>query len=215
MKKIVIKIKSDQSSSLAPIPSQLQLLTIDPRPCNFNQIANLLLNSTILHVKGKSYRLCEIEFYYCGSEHKDLYTHSSDEQKMHGRFYFHRYRNGTYKSGTYKGLDITLSPSDSTSFGILIRSVQDRETGEVTEGPCRTVNLILEQFNCQTVDQFMIGKVCPLQIDDPSHQLYITNTSELNQEPIFIGPRIGLSDRYPEYRDRPYRYAVMIHSIKK
>src|SRR5271155_2214746 len=93
---------------------------------DFDEIADLLLNKTLLSTKDNTYRICEIEFYLYDDEHKDEYTHKNDDQSKYGKFYFHKYKNGTYKSGTYKGMDITLGQED-TYCGILIRSVYNIE----------------------------------------------------------------------------------------
>lgn len=43
----------------------------------FEKIADKILNNTVLHVKDKTYRICEIEFYYKNTDHNDQYTHCS------------------------------------------------------------------------------------------------------------------------------------------
>src|SRR5271170_8512868 len=103
------------------------------------QIAESLLNKYVLVVGEKEYRLAEIEFYINNGTHNDQYTHGDPNQKKYGKWYFHRYRGHAYKSGTYKGLDLTLG-NDTTYFGILIRSIYDTTTNTMIEGPCRSVN---------------------------------------------------------------------------
>lgn len=191
------------------------LVKYEPKYDQFGELANILLNKTILRVKDKRYRLCEIEFYYKGKGHEDLYTHCMDEQRMKCKFYFHRYKTGAYKSGTYKCLDITLSPDNDAYFGILIRSICDMETGEFIEGPCKSVNMMLSQFGFQTVSEFVDGKTVPLDIYDTTNQFHIIDANDLKQEQIYKGPRIGLSSKYPDYQTLNYRYAIMISKIKK
>lgn len=182
---------------------------------NFNEISNILLNKSILIVKDKKFRLCEIEFYYCDNDHKDDYTHCSDDQLDFGIFYFHKYKNGTYKSGTYKGLDLTFGNREkNTYFGILIRSIMDLDSNEFTEGPCKCVNKILEQFNFTTVNEFMNNKPSKLNIYDEKYEIYLSEC-DLKDQDIFVGPRVGLSDKYPEYLNKNYRYAILTKSIKK
>jgi len=130
-KKISIKLKNHSSN----LVNSKNLTMTSWTHQQFDELADILLNKTYLVANQKKFRLSEIEFYYCGEGHLDTYTHCSDEQQMTGKFYFHKYKTGTYKSGTYKGLDITLSPDNKTYFGVLIRSIQDQETGHVTEGP--------------------------------------------------------------------------------
>lgn len=182
---------------------------------NLNDLADVLLNKTLINVNNKKYRPCEIEFYYKGTGHEDLYTHCSNEQRMKCKFYFHKYKTGSYKSGTYKGMDITMSPDDDAYFGILIRSLCDQENNEFIEGPCKSVNKILEQYGFTEVKEFVNGKQLPLDIYDTSNKFYVINTNDLKQEKIYKGPRIGLSDKYPDYQNINYRYAIMINKIKK
>jgi hypothetical protein len=135
---------------------------------------------------------------------------------MLGVFYFHRYHTGKYKSGTYKGLDITLgAPDIPIYFGVLIRSIMDLDTQQFVEGPCRSVNLFLEQFGCTTVDQLVINKELPLKVYDPHNHFYLTHDCDLSPETIHKGSRIGLSDKFPEYQNRSYRFAIMINHLKK
>lgn len=212
MKKIQVKLKV-HPDKVKPHSDTRLLQTFDYT--QFNTLADIILNNTLLIVKDKRYRICEIEFYYQSDQHNDQYSHGSEEQHMLGKFYFHKYKNGTYKSGTYKGLDITVSPNSSVCFGILIRSIQDQDTMQFIEGPCKSVNQMLELFGCQTVNQFVLGKTLPLDIYDTNNQFYLTHTCSLSNESIYMGPRIGLSDKYPDFQSRWYRYAILTHNIKK
>src|SRR5205085_1890726 len=72
------------------------------------QIAESLLLNHVLVVGDIEYRLAEIEFYIKSTVHNDLYTHGDKNQKKYAKWYFHRYPNGSYKCGTYKGVDLTL-----------------------------------------------------------------------------------------------------------
>lgn len=190
------------------------LKTFQPSHTNFLELANVILNNVSLHVNDKTFRICEIEFYYHNNEHPDTYTHCSDEQQMNCKFYFHKYKNGSYKSGTYKGLDITLSPNKNTYFGCLIRSLYDVNNNIFIEGPCKLVNAILSQYECNDVKEFVENKELPLDIYDDTYGFYIMDDN-MRYEQIFCGPRIGLSDKYPAFRDLKYRYAIKISNIKK
>ena len=187
---------------------------------NFNNIADILLNRTILVVKNKRFRLCEIEFYYKGNGHEDTYTHCTDDQLTFLSFYFHKYKNGTYKSGTYKGMDLTFGNDKDVYYGVLVRSLLDVDTNEFIEGPCRCVNKILELNSCKTVQEFMKDKKPPLKLYSTNQDIYIRDFTqkeyiELAKEEVYVGKRVGLSDKYPEYVNLNYRYATMIKRIKK
>jgi 3-methyladenine DNA glycosylase Mpg len=191
-----------------------KLLQREFGPSEFDTLADILLNKTLLHAGKELFRLCEIEFYYFGLGHTDEYTHCSTEQAQLCKFYFHKHKTGTYKSGTFKGLDITMG-RDGTYFGILIRSIQNIKTAEFTEGPCRVVDKILSEFGVTRVDEFIANKTVPLPIYDMTNKFYIFHHSKLKQEKIASGPRVGLSAKYPKFSDLKYRRAIRIHHIKR
>jgi hypothetical protein len=182
---------------------------------DFDALAQHQLNDVRILVTGVRYRICEVEFYYNAADHQDLYSHSHSDQTLKGYFHFHKFSNGTYKGGTWKGLDIVMgSEKPLAYFGILIRSLEAIDTGEFIEGPCKCVNRMLEHHGATTVKEFMdaVGKyILPLTHDT----LCIEAVGDLPQLPIYSGKRIGLSDKYPEFRDRAYRYVVNPHKIRK
>lgn len=180
---------------------------------DFDEVADKILNKSVLMVKGKKFRICEIEFYYTNKEHNDEYTHCSPEQAKFGLFYFHKYANGTYKNGTYKGMDLTFGNAD-LYCGILVRSIYNIDDDEFIEGPCRSVNKILELNDKDNVADFMKGKD-KIKLYEKNDQLYLRSTSSLDEEDIYKGPRVGLSNKYPDFLERDYRYATMIKKIKK
>ncbi len=197
------------------------------KPKDFDKLSEYILNNIVISVPNISsdftaktpniitFRICEIEFYYYNEEHKDEYVHKDSEQKSWSKFYFHKFRNGTFKAGTFKGIDITLG-NKNTYFGILIRSVQDVKTKEFIEGSCNCVNKLLTYLNVANVKELF-----EKHYDNNTEQINI-NDSKLNlskmkleELEIYKGPRIGLSDKYPEYKDKLYRYATNIQFIKK
>ena len=174
------------------------------------QVADVLLNKYVFVIGSQRFRLCEIEFYRCGPEHEDKYTHCNKLQKQFGELYFHQFGNGSYKSGTYKCMDLTFGDG-VTYFGVLIRSIQNLATNEVTDGPCRSVNKLLEIVGgYPDIKAFMA---------DHSTDMYdlikFERDDSIPQLQIHYGPRIGLSDKYPDFRDRMYRFATNIQNIKK
>ncbi len=108
--------------------------------------------------KEQYFRVCEIEFYLNCEGHKDTFTHGDPLQHKNSQWYFHK-MGGNYKSGTYKGLDLTFGTPDRSVGGILIRSlmpVSVEKDGDVIkvsggskdsfiEGPCNSVNRILQE----------------------------------------------------------------------
>ena len=106
----------------------------------FADIANRLLNECAFMVAGARYRIAEVEMYYAGDAHADPFSHRDPLQREAGRWYFHR-TGGTYRGGTFKGLDLTLGDG-AAYFGILIRTVIS-PAGMVICGPSLTVDLLL------------------------------------------------------------------------
>ena len=191
---------------------------------SFKELAEDFLNQHILvlNESGTSsrteFRLVEIEFYLFSETHPDPYTHRAQEQSTSNRFYFHKFRNGTYKSGTWKGLDICLG-NENSFFGVLIRSIAEIGAADrIVEGPCLSVNRILGHFGSNDVRNF-VGEVLRGKLDfdvyDESQPIHLEKSQDLKREAIFSGPRIGLSDKWPEFKSRPYRFCIFRDRIKK
>jgi 3-methyladenine DNA glycosylase Mpg len=176
------------------------------------KIAESLLQTYVLVVNDKEYRLAEIEFYINSKSHPDKYTHSDPDQKTFSKWYFHK-RGGSYKSGTFKGLDITLG-NENTYFGVLIRSIYDASDDTMIEGPCKSVNKILELNDCTNIKEYMGGRQDPLNARC-TNNFYLKRKPSLNKEIIYMGPRIGLSDKYPKWKDVQYRFLIKKNMIKK
>jgi hypothetical protein len=184
-----------------------------------DRIAKSILNKHQIINGDKEFRICEIEFYIMNESHNDEYTHQDEHQMTYGKWYFHRTQAGNYKSGTYKGVDLTLGNADSkTHFGVLIRSIcsntGDEHTDKLVEGPCKTVNHILELNGCKDVKEFMVDRADPLYARSTKN-FHIKRCTRLKKYDVYSGPRIGLSKKYPEYKDRSYRYVIMKDGIKK
>jgi 3-methyladenine DNA glycosylase Mpg len=177
----------------------------------FDELAYLFLNKSILIINEKKYRICEIEFYLKNDDHNDKYTHCNDDQAKYGKFYFHKYGNGSYKGGTYKGMDITFG-NENSHCGVLIRSIYNTDTKEFIEGPCRTVNKILEEYSIESINELTNNKL--LSVLENEHDFCLKN-AKMKEEIIYKGKRVGLSDKYPNFRNLNYRYLVKKNKIKK
>jgi len=183
----------------------------------FYDIAKMLMcdkHLVITNNDGVNFMICEVEMYLKSDEHPDEYTHCSEEQKTNGFIYFHKYRNETYKSGTYKGMDITFG-NGVDYFGILIRAVvRLDELPVVIDGPCKVVNEILRIFDCSDVKQFVAKRPQPYNVYDSNSPIQIVDVGTgILPSCIYSGARIGLSDKYPIYRDKKYRFVrdVMVN----
>jgi 3-methyladenine DNA glycosylase Mpg len=177
---------------------------------SFEEIADQLLNKSYWRINGGAYRLVEIEFYLRSRGHNDMYVHADEEQKFSHKYYFHRFRNGSYKGGTFKGLDLVFGDED-TYFGILIRSILNLETDELVCGPCNVVNHVLKECGCDSIME-LTGNKC-LRIRKNKHGL-VLRSRVLDEEKMYCGPRIGLS-KGKKYWDSKYRYCVMKERMKK
>jgi 3-methyladenine DNA glycosylase Mpg len=210
---------------------------------DFESIAYEILNSMILTVnKVAQFRICEIEMYFKDRKsHVDPYVHGSPDQLTCGNYYFHKFSNGTYKAGTFKGMDITFG-NENCHFGVLIRSIENIETHQFIEGPCNVVNTFLSYFKVNNVRELMnLDEFSNLPIVACSHELLCLSSmpsstdtaltvikdledpqriSLFSVEKVYCGPRIGLSEKnkteqHAVYRKRHYRFVIKRDKIKK
>jgi hypothetical protein len=190
---------------------------------NIEYIANSLLNSTVLIINGTPYAICEVEMYLKSETHLDLYSHATPDQLTYGKWAFHRYNTGSFRSGTFKGVDVSLGDGKNW-YGILIRSMYHPSDGMIV-GPCRVVHFILEAYGLTPdtagLTWFVSGNSNvqskfpePLCVLNNRHNFVLANAIPANIQ-VWKGPRIGLSDKYPEFRERKYRFLVHPHLIKK
>ena len=182
---------------------------------DINSVANSILNNYVLVVNDVKHRLCEIEIYLNSTTHKDKYVHCNEAQKLYGKWYFHAYPNGSYKGGTYKGLDLTLGCDEQNIYyGILIRSIADLNLGNRIEGPCNVVNYILKAYGYETVADYMATKNVKYLSANCKQHFYLKKQN-LKIEKIYVAPRIGLSAKYPAYKTKLYRYVIDKTHVKK
>src|SRR5262245_59151424 len=125
-----------------PLPSWSRLLA---RPADFAdgptsdawfaRIAHRLLAGCRLVVAGKPHRLIEVEVYYHGPGHLDVFAHRDPVQVHPGRWYFHRSR-GQYRGGSFKGIDLSfggMHAGQPAYGGVLFRGLVD-DTGQQIDG---------------------------------------------------------------------------------
>ena len=107
-----------------------------------HSIANLLLNGVRLHAGDEPHRLIEVEAYYHSEDHPDAFAHCDPIQLEQGRWYFHKTR-GTYRSGSFKGLDISFGDGKAHG-GFLLRGLE-KPDGEIVDGPSLLVDHLLKK----------------------------------------------------------------------
>jgi len=196
----------------------------------FDNIADTLLNKSILCINRTNYRICEIEFYLLCDDHNDVYVHGDEHQTSICKWYFHRHNSGTYKNGTFKGLDLTFGFSKRNNYygGILIRSIQNLKSKKITEGPCNVVTHVLKLCNVKNILEF-INKEHKLQENteiplsankDNSLLKIIPSNKRMTNNNIFTAPRVGLGfdnsdDNKLIYIMKNYRYIIHPNKIMK
>jgi len=142
----------------------------------------------------------------------------------------------TYKSGTYKGMDITFGSSTENKFGgILIRSIEEISSTtsinhkiKIIEGPCVCVDYILKENGCASIIDFVEDFCTASELDvTKTKKLYLkfatTEAEKKLLEPrreIYPGPRVGLSLKKndpAQYRFvmKNYRFLTQPKLIKK
>lgn len=173
----------------------------------FHEIAQVLLNESVLKIAGAEYRICEIEFYLTSAGHPDPFTHSHPEQLSFGNWYFHRAGdtlNSRYKSGKRKGLDLTIGDGEHFA-GVLVRRIEGVLRGGLIEGPSLVVDHILEVHKKASI---------ALLQSSGEAEVEILERKDIDQREWFMSPRVGLvlgnalTENDFRFLYRPYRYLV-------
>jgi hypothetical protein len=186
----------------------------------FRAIADVLLNRATLVAGGAPHRLTEVEFYFNGNRHLDEFTHGDPIQEDLGLWYFHRTR-GEYRSGTYKGLDVTIGRGEAKG-GILLRGAEPvGEPDALVDGPSMLVDRILRLTGSATI-QDLVGAFDG-RVDPPPGG---TSPLHLAPEParglaIYECARVGLALKWGNIENRqrffarPYRFLTEPARIRK
>lgn len=201
---------------------------------HFERVANLLLLECTLVVGNKSrFVLNEIEFYYQGAPHPDPFTHAAEQQKTCGQWYFHR-QGASYRSGSFKGLDLTFNlPYSDHAGGVLLRGIvpEDQcgkgaaaEKKAAVQGSCLVVEKLLSVTGAgdipTLVDKHMKGV---LDATDTSSPLHIVRSAAPRPWKLYRSGRVGLflktkaapMSEQEKYVCRPYRFVTLPHTIAK
>lgn len=186
---------------------------------SFRRAAELLLDHATLYAAGARHRLVEVEFYWAGPGHDDPFAHKDPIQVHFGVWYFHR-QGGTYKGGTYKGVDIAAG-HPGTHVGILLRAIEDMETGTpLIEGSCTVMDHILARTGHSSVAALagsFDGSIEP----SAASPLFLAHEDPGPPKEIFSSARVGLTLKKgatPERRrffGKPYRFLSEPSQIKK
>jgi len=218
--------KSKKDDTPVPGADELEkLLTIDPTTLTsredfcgaFDNISKTLMNNFTMVINSLPHRIAEVEYYFCGDKHMDVFTHQDALQESSGKWYFHRTGKG-YKGGSYKGLDITFGQKGFG--GILIRAILSIDNNEYIEGPCNVVNHILAQNKTSKTIPEIIEFVEQDDFDlsvTKKGNLYLQKDDSLEQLGVVAGPRVGLTLKKTD-GERSYflmkNYRFMSHPLK-
>lgn len=200
-------------------------------PKDFDNVANLFLNQTVIICGKSTFKPTEIEFYYnvkiekdekVDRECLDCFVHCNEDQLEYGKWYFHKMgkkSSSKYKGGTYKGLDLTLGSKEKNIYcGILIRSVMDIDTLGMTEGPCRCVNLFLQSAECKSINDLthqgfildVLQNESKFVIKDATPKLL----EKISASKMYKDTRIGLSKNNANKPEFNFKHRYLTHSEK-
>ncbi len=186
----------------------------------FRRAAHVLLNHAMLYIAGSPYRLAEIEFYWYGPGHEDPFAHRDPIQVESGVWYFHR-QGGTYKGGTYKGVDIAMGRRPDTYVGILIRSIFDAESGALIEGSCSCMDHVLLRIGKESVAALAGSFDGSIEPREGSPLFLAHEDPPGGVAEVFDSARVGLTLKKgatPERKQllaRPYRFTIEPRRTKK
>ncbi|MDA3909091.1 MAG: hypothetical protein PF437_08375 [Sulfurimonas sp.] len=139
----------------------LHTIETDQIQGQFKKIAQLLMGKYAIEYNGRNFLLDEIEFYFCSSNHIDVYSHSINEKNMNeciskdnneqGKM-LHWYFHGS-------GIDITFGDKDKGIYGgILIRKIFDIQNAKVIGGPLKLREHILGGDTSKSVEcKYKVG----------------------------------------------------------
>jgi len=185
----------------------------------FLHVADQLMNNYVIAVGGNMFRLAEVEFYLCYPLHPDIFTHQDELQRSCACWYFHRQSGGSYKSGSYKGLDITFGPNDAFG-GILIRAIEDLTSGDYVDGPCLVVNKLLERAGAgDSIESLVKMSRFSLNVAENGNILSLAK-SPMPALTVYASSRVGLTlkkldgDR-AAFICRPYRFVTRPLNVSK
>lgn len=178
--------------------------------------------------------ITEVELYCSDKQrmglHDDVFTHCDPLQEVAGCWYFHK-MHGTYKAGTYKGLDVTFGMA-GFPCGALIRSVQrDLDGNDVVEGPSLVVDTLLAACGASSIVD-LVGSQGSLTVFPKAKRTDLDGTEPTNStamrlrleelalpsprhergDDVAVAPRVGLVPKTADhlrFAGRFYRYFLM------
>ncbi|KAJ8654473.1 hypothetical protein O0I10_009914 [Lichtheimia ornata] len=185
-----------------------------------HSIGRRMLLEYDLVIGDKHYDMLEVEAYLNAPGHPDPFVHAHPFQKRSGYWFFHRAgMSSTLRNGSRKGVDITVGKAiNNSTGGLLIRAVEDKETGRVIEGPSLLVDeILLGLGGLKTADLADEHWDCWTQ----ENRLYLKKKATPYSQPVHQSCRVGLRLSHHnlttrlQYVGRPYRYVMKPWLLKK
>jgi hypothetical protein len=112
-----------------------------------------------------------------------------------------------------RGLDITFSSLNDSSYGgILIRSIENKQTGQIYEGSCLVVDAILNLCNSKTIKDLVEIKLNKnVDIFNKNPFIYLRSIQSIMNQDLIASPRVGLTLKVPSidrerFLFRSYRF---------
>lgn len=160
-------------------------------------VAETLMNHWDLWIGGQPHCITELESYIHGPAHQDPYTHGDEGQNSCGVWYFHR-KGGSFKAGSFKGLDLACGDEGKGVFaGLLLRTVRPllpngspEATG--TEGPSLLVDRILKLNGKASIADFVAGRKAAELSASTTEGLCLRPSAAPREEGLWRAPRVGL-----------------------
>lgn len=120
----------------------------------FEDIAKLLMNNCVISKLGICYEIVEVEFYLFSPDHQDVITYP--RALSAGQWFFHQ-----------SGVDLTFESNIEHFGGILIRGLRNIETGQLTLGPQKCVDLLWDKSDAFKIheNEYPTIVVAPRELD--------------------------------------------------
>jgi 3-methyladenine DNA glycosylase Mpg len=155
------------------------------------------------------FRIAEVESYVTHDlvPYMDPFPHNDVLQREPGLWYFHR-KGGTFKGGSFKGMDITFG-TDKIPCGVLVRSIvavnptddatkpQPPLKESLVDGPCLVVNKLLESCGETEIKGLVTNPLGRLTVlEDQRLRLLPSQLPRfITDNRIMLAPRVGLIPR--------------------
>lgn len=185
-------------------------------------MAALMLRRATWVIAGTPHRFTEVELYWNGRAHRDVFAHDDPERHEFGRWSHHR-TGGEYRGGSFKGLDVAIGAPD-VKAGILIRGIERLDKDRtLIDGPSLCVDHLLALTGSRDVrslaGSFDRSVDAPAGSSSPSFIRVEDHARDVVG--MFESPRVGLSLKRGVTGARlrfiaaPYRFLSEPARIKK